>query len=119
MTTDTHRDTPVVGEQDTTPVQLLSPQGHRAHHHPYSSRVAHLGEDDLKQLYQDMVLVRRFDQEATALQRHGELGLWPPSYGQEAAQIGSARALAQQDFVFPSYREHGVAYARGVKLELL
>ena len=63
-----------------------------------------------------MVLVRRFDNEATSLQRQGELALYAQCLGQEAAQIGSGRALAPQDQVFPSYREHGVAYTRGVDL---
>jgi pyruvate dehydrogenase E1 component alpha subunit len=58
--------------------------------------------------------VRRLDAEAMALQRQGELALWAPLLGQEAAQVGSARALRAEDFVFPSYREHGVAYCRGV-----
>ncbi|MFD6090769.1 pyruvate dehydrogenase (acetyl-transferring) E1 component subunit alpha [Oerskovia sp. NPDC060338] len=67
-------------------------------------------------LYEDMVVVRRIDAEATALQRQGELALWPPLLGQEAAQIGSGRALRTDDFVFSSYREHAVAYTRGVAL---
>lgn len=116
MTTDTHRETPVVGEQDATIVQLLTQAGTRAHHDQYSPRVAHLDRSDLERFYRDMVLVRRFDREATALQRHGELGLWPPSSGQEAAQVGSAHATAPRDFIFPSYREHGVAHVRGVDL---
>ncbi len=61
-----------------------------------------------------MVLTRRFDAEATALQRQGELGLWASLLGQEAAQIGSGRALRDDDYVFPTYREHGVAWCRGV-----
>ena len=61
-----------------------------------------------------MVLTRRIDTEATALQRHGELGIWAQLLGQEAAQIGAGRALRPQDYVFPTYREHGVAYCRGV-----
>ena len=61
-----------------------------------------------------MVLIRRIDTEATALQRQGELGIWAQLLGQEAAQIGSGRALRTQDFVFPTYREHGVAWCRGV-----
>src|SRR5688500_12401838 len=61
-----------------------------------------------------MVLTRRIDVEATALQRHGELGIWAQLLGQEAAQIGAGRALRPQDFVFPTYREHGVAWCRGV-----
>ena len=61
-----------------------------------------------------MVLVRRIDTEATALQRHGELGIWAQLLGQEAAQVGAGRALRPQDFVFPTYREHGVAWCRGL-----
>ena len=61
-----------------------------------------------------MVLVRRLDVEATALQRHGELGIWAQLLGQEAAQIGAGRALRPNDFVFPTYREHGVAWCRGL-----
>jgi 2-oxoisovalerate dehydrogenase E1 component alpha subunit len=48
------------------------------------------------------------------LQRHGELGIWAQLLGQEAAQIGAARRRCKpQDFVFPTYREHGVAWCRG------
>jgi pyruvate dehydrogenase E1 component alpha subunit len=73
-----------------------------------------VGPDQLLRLYEDMVMVRRIDTEATALQRQGELGLWAPLLGQEAAQVGSARALRADDFVFSSYRENAVAYCRGV-----
>ena len=66
-------------------------------------------------LYRDMFLIRRFDQESTALQRQGQLALWVPLTGQEAAQIGSGRALQPQDYAFPTYREHGVALTRGVE----
>ena len=61
------------------------------------------------------MLARRIDTEAFALQRHGEIGLWPPALGQEAAQIGSGRALRPQDFAFATYRDHGVAWCRGVE----
>ncbi|HEY3438676.1 MAG TPA: pyruvate dehydrogenase (acetyl-transferring) E1 component subunit alpha [Actinotalea sp.] len=97
-------------------VQLLTPTGDRIDHPQYSSRIAHLDAQALRGLYRDMVMVRRFDAESTALQRQGELGLFPQALGQEAAQVGSGRALAPQDYVFPSYREHGVAYTRGVDL---
>ena len=73
------------------------------------------GDDDqIKSFYHDMVLTRRVDSEATALQRQGELGLWASCLGQEAAQVGSGRALGKQDYVFPTYREHGVAWCLGV-----
>jgi pyruvate dehydrogenase E1 component alpha subunit len=100
-------------QQDGGPdlVQLLTPEGERVHHpefdHDFSA-------EDLRGFYRDMVLTRRIDTEATALQRHGELGIWAQLLGQEAAQIGAGRALRPQDYVFPTYREHGVAYCRGV-----
>ncbi|MBU6278750.1 MAG: thiamine pyrophosphate-dependent dehydrogenase E1 component subunit alpha [Actinomycetales bacterium] len=75
---------------------------------------------DLLGMYRDMTLVRRLDLEATALQRQGELGLWAPSLGQEAAQVGSGYAMSAGDFAFPTYREHGVCLSRGVTpLEIL
>nr|WP_279582736.1 thiamine pyrophosphate-dependent enzyme [Fodinicola feengrottensis] len=65
-------------------------------------------------LYRDMVLGRRLDQEATALQRQGELCMWIPSLGQEGAQAGAIRAVRDSDMVFPTYREHTAAIARQV-----
>lgn len=98
-------------------VQLLTPEGERVHHPEYD---VDLTPEQLRGLYRDLVLVRRVDSEATALQRQGELGLWAQCIGQEAAQVGSGRALAPGDFAFPTYREHGVAWARGVTpLQLL
>ncbi len=58
--------------------------------------------------------MRRIDFEAIALQRQGELGIWASLLGQEAAQIGSGRALEPADMAFPTYREHGVAWCRGL-----
>jgi pyruvate dehydrogenase E1 component alpha subunit len=95
-------------------VQLISVDGQRTVGCPYRDLVADVGPEDLKRLYTDMAVVRRIDAEAMALQRQGELALWAPLLGQEAAQVGSARALRDDDFVFSSYREHGVAYCRGV-----
>ncbi len=97
-------------------VQLLAPDGTRVDDPTYAPRVAHLTPEHLRAMYRDMVLARRFDSEATALQRQGELALFAPALGQEGAQIGSAHALAPQDFVFPSYREHGVLHARGIDM---
>lgn len=97
-------------------VQLLDERGARVPSPEFDAVVDDLTADALLGLYRDMVVVRRIDGEATALQRQGELALWPPLLGQEAAQIGSARMLRAGDFVFSSYREHGVAYARGVDL---
>lgn len=100
-------------------VQLLSPEGafaptdSAAEFLPYLDR---LTEDDYRRFYRDMVVVRKFDIEAANLQRQGQLALWVPSHGQEAAQVGSAYATRPQDHVFPSYREHVVGMIRGLDL---
>ncbi|GAA3633516.1 pyruvate dehydrogenase (acetyl-transferring) E1 component subunit alpha [Microlunatus ginsengisoli] len=110
-------DSAVPGPNEPDLVQLLTPEGLRVDHPLYSFS----GDDEqIKSFYRDMVMTRRVDSEATALQRQGELGLWASCLGQEAAQVGSGRALGGQDFVFPTYREHGVAWCQGVDpVELL
>ena len=95
-------------------VQLISVDGQRTVGCPFWELVGDVDADQLRSLYRDMAVVRRLDGEAMALQRQGELALWAPLLGQEAAQVGSARALRPDDFVFTSYREHGVVYCRGV-----
>jgi 2-oxoisovalerate dehydrogenase E1 component alpha subunit len=92
-------------------VQLLTPEGERVEHPEYD---VDLTADEIKSLYRDLVIVRRLDTEALALTRQGELGVWASLLGQEAAQIGSGRALGPGDMAFPSYREHGVAWCRDV-----
>jgi 2-oxoisovalerate dehydrogenase E1 component alpha subunit len=98
-------------------VQLLTPEGERID----SARDTHgteysvsFSDEEYRGLYRDLVTVRRLDAEATALQRQGELGIWASLLGQEAAQVGSGRALRKQDMAFPTYREHGVLYTRGI-----
>ncbi|MCW2716983.1 pyruvate dehydrogenase (acetyl-transferring) E1 component subunit alpha [Pseudonocardia sp.] len=95
-------------------VQLLTPEGVRVPDQRFDPYAEDVDLATLQTLYRDMVLVRRFDREGNALQRQGQLGIWVPLLGQEAAQIGAGRALAPQDMAFPSYREHGVAWTRGV-----
>jgi 2-oxoisovalerate dehydrogenase E1 component alpha subunit len=98
-------------------VQLLDPQGNRVERTDFGLSAT---DTELAADLRDMILARRIDVEATALQRKGELGLWPPSLGQEAAQIGSARATRDPDVIVPSYREHGVAWCAGIDpLDLL
>jgi 2-oxoisovalerate dehydrogenase E1 component alpha subunit len=109
-----HTDTPepaAFRAGDVPMVRLLTPEGERRDDPAYRWL---LDADGLRAAYRDLVLVRALDVEATALQRQGELGLWASLLGQEAAQVGSARALARQDYAFPTYREHGVAWCRGV-----
>jgi pyruvate dehydrogenase E1 component alpha subunit len=110
--------TPTVQDESEL-VQMLTPEGERVPNPDYDRLIADVTDDDLRGFYRDLVLARRVDTEAVALQRHGELGLWASLLGQEAAQVGSGRALRPQDHVFPTYREHGVAWCRGIDPGLL
>lgn len=100
-----------------TTVQLLSPEGilqtddSAAEYLPYIERLTDL---ELRRFYRDMVVVRRFDDEAANLQKQGQMALWVPSMGQEAAQVGSGHAARKQDHIFPTYREHAVGVIRGL-----
>ena len=95
--------------------RILAPDGTRIVNPQLDAFVADVDAAQLRELHRDMVVLRRIDAEGIALQRQGQLGLWAPCNGQEATQIGTARALAPQDYVFPSYRETGVIYARGAR----
>ncbi|UQN14777.1 thiamine pyrophosphate-dependent dehydrogenase E1 component subunit alpha [Gulosibacter sp. ACHW.36C] len=106
-------------DPSTATVQLLTPEGTLARSEaaaPYLARLEQADPGLWREAYRSMRLVRAFDREATNLQRQGELALYVPAEGQEGAQIGSALALKPQDTVFPSYREHGVGFVRGLDL---
>jgi len=78
--------------------------------------VPDIGDDTLVEMYTEMKLARHFDQRAVSLQRQGRMGTYPPLSGQEGAQVASAHALGDEDWLFPSYREHGAALVRGLSL---
>jgi pyruvate dehydrogenase E1 component alpha subunit len=78
-----------------------------------------LSESDLKKIYRAMVLTRAFDTKSMNLQRQGRIGFYVPCSGQEAAQVGSAFVLREDDWTFPTYRDVGVAIIRGVSIERL
>lgn len=94
----------------TEPFQILLPDGSLAG----DADVGDLKEEDLREMYRLMAMSRRIDQEATNLQRQGELGVYTPLLGQEAAQVGTAFALEPRDWIFPSYRELAPAIMRGI-----
>lgn len=106
-----------VTDADIPTVRVLDADGRFAPNpaaEEYLPLIEALPDGELEQLYRDMVAIRAIDTQATNLQRQGQLALWPPSRGQEAAQVGSARAARPQDTIFPSYREHAVTRIRGV-----
>jgi 2-oxoisovalerate dehydrogenase E1 component subunit alpha len=93
----------------TEPLRILAPDGT-----PIGDVEVGLGPSDLRELLRWMVVARRLDRECIALQRQGELTVYPGFEGQEAAQLGSAIALGHDDFVWPTFRELAVALQRGV-----
>lgn len=104
---------------DPEPIRFLDDEGRyspSATAGEFAAELENLELEDLKQWYRDMAAVRAFDTECTHLQRQGQLALWAPSVGQEGGQVGIAHAALPQDHMFPTYREHTVAYVRGVDL---
>lgn len=70
----------------------------------------------VRQMYGQMLRARLFDRKAIYLQRQGRIGTYAPFEGQEAAQIGSALALDQGDWLFPTYRDHAATMTFGHSL---
>jgi pyruvate dehydrogenase E1 component alpha subunit len=93
----------------TPPERILAPDGT-----PVGDPDVGLSPDQLRAALRWMIVGRRLDRECIALQRQGELTVYPGFEGQEAAQIGSALALGPDDMVFPTFRELAVALVRGV-----
>ena len=96
-------------ENATPMVQILAPDGAAV-----GDTEVGLSDDQLRELLRLLIRSRRLDRECWALQRQGELTVYPPFEGQEAAQVGSAFALGPEDFAFPSFRELAAAIVRGV-----
>ena len=75
-----------------------------------------LTDELVREFYYHMVRIRTFDRKAISLQRQGRLGTYAPFEGQEAAQAGSALALGNEDWVFPTYRDHGATLTFGANM---
>jgi len=94
-------------------VQVLDDRGYVLD----DAEVPDVDDETLLDIYEQMRLARQFDQRAVSLQRQGRMGTYPPLSGQEGAQVASAHALAKEDWLFPSYREHGAGLVRGLSLK--
>ncbi|PIB80340.1 pyruvate dehydrogenase (acetyl-transferring) E1 component subunit alpha [Mycobacterium celatum] len=96
---------------DLDPVQLVAPDGTPTAEDRYSRE---LPDETLCWLYEMMVVTRDLDTELVNLQRQGELALYAPCRGQEAAQVGATACLRKSDWLFPQYRELGAFLVRGI-----
>jgi pyruvate dehydrogenase E1 component alpha subunit len=73
-----------------------------------------IGEEDLLALYRDMVVLRTYDERSVVYHRQGRIGTYAIFWGHEAMQAGATRALAEGDWIFPSYRESAIGLLRGM-----
>ncbi|ELY91903.1 pyruvate dehydrogenase (acetyl-transferring) E1 component subunit alpha [Natrialba hulunbeirensis JCM 10989] len=111
---DHHPDSaPVHGTTD--PIQILDADGAVLS----NAELPELSDDDLVAMYEDIKLARRFDQRAISLQRQGRIATYAPMTGQEGAQVATGYALATQDWLLPTYREHAAKYVHGMDLASL
>lgn len=98
----------VVAEFSVESVQVLAEDGSVD-----EALMPSLSDDELLELYEGMKRSRRLDERAIALQRRGEIGTYAPAIGQEGAQVGSACAMAEDDWIVPSFREQAALLVRG------
>jgi len=101
------------------PLTLLSSDGRWTPDggHPAEAGDHHLiapTDEELLRLHRAMVIGRRFDTQAGALVKQGRMAVYPSSRGQDACQVGSVLALADRDWLFPTYRDSVAVITRGV-----
>ena len=76
--------------------------------------VAGLDERDLLDLYRSLVLLRTYDERSVVYHSQGRIGTYAIFWNHEAMQAGSVHALADEDWIFPSYRESAIGLLRGI-----
>jgi pyruvate dehydrogenase E1 component alpha subunit len=91
----------VIGDGDTLP----------------DGEVEGLADEDLLALHRDLVLLRTYDERSLVYHRQGRIGTYAIYWGHEAMQVGAIRALGEDDWIFPSYRESAVGLLRGMPVE--
>ena len=78
-------------------------------------RLSGIDKDQLVELYRQMLLIRRFEEKSAEVYVAGKIGGFCHLYiGQEAVGVGTISAIRKDDYVLASYREHGLALAKGM-----
>jgi len=73
-----------------------------------------LGPDELLAIYRSLILLRTYDERSVVFHRQGRIGTYAIFWNHEAMQVGSVHALADGDWIFPSYRESAIGLLRGM-----
>jgi pyruvate dehydrogenase E1 component alpha subunit len=102
----------LIHEPDVDQLQILDKDGNIVDEH----REPDLADDELLEMYRYMILGKAADHKFLKLQRQGRFGTFAPCRGQEAAQVGSAYALQDDDWMFPAFRETAVWPVRDLPL---
>src|SRR5258708_35788081 len=76
-----------------------------------------LADTDLLELHRRMVLLRTYDERSVVYHRQGRIGTYAIFWNHEAIQAGATFALADGDWIFPSYRESAIGLVRGMPVE--
>ena len=102
----------LAGQQKPLSKNALTPQ--------QTATLEHLGQAKLLEMYRQMVLIRSFEQRCEQSYQQRKIGGFLHTYmGQEALAVGMLSAIRQDDYVTTSYRDHGMALARGISPDLL
>jgi len=78
-----------------------------------------LTEDELKDLYVNIVRPRMIEEKMLVLLRQGRISKWFSGYGQEGTSVGAAMAMRKDDYILPMHRNLGVFTARKVDVHQL
>jgi len=107
-------------QQPALPDNIVEPEGdfrlHSLQESHGKDRRASLSKDELLKLYEQMLLIRRFEEKAGQLYGLGLIGGFCHLYiGQEAVAVGLQSALdVTKDSVITGYRDHGHMLAYGI-----
>lgn len=80
-----------------------------------AARLVGLSKKTLLKWYDEMLLIRRFEEKCAQLYGMGKIGGFCHLYnGQEAVSTGSIGATTDDDYVITAYRDHGQALSKGI-----
>lgn len=83
------------------PIKILNEKGEIVN----KDLVPDLSDDELVELFKQMVWSRVLNDRSTKLNRQGRLGFFAPTAGQEASQLASNFAMTNDDYILPAYRD--------------
>ena len=87
----------------------------RANGQTVSATRAPVDGQQLLGYYQQMLLIRRFEEKTAEMYQRARIGGYCHlNLGEEATCVGVAAGMQPTDYLFTNYREHGYALARGI-----